>query len=164
MPLLLPGPGAAPQARLFCTFRLGAQRFGIDIADVKEVNTESALTRIPHAPEAVLGCVNLRGQIYLVLDLRQLLGLAPAQVGPDSRLLIFKPHVGDALAGLVDRIGDIVEVEEERIEAWRPGPDEVSPADELISSVARLPDNLLLILQAKGFLPLVLKAMKDEEV
>ena len=119
-PLLLPGPAASAQPpRLFCTFRLGDQMFGVDITDVKEVNTETTLTRIHHAPPQVLGCVNLRGNIFLVLDIRRLLGLVPAAFGPDSRLLIFKPHVGDAMAGLVDQIGDIVAVDPGKIEPWR---------------------------------------------
>ena len=155
--LLLPGPPAWPATqvsgatpRLFCTFRLGDQLFGVEITEVKEVNTETCLTRIHHAPPQVLGCVNLRGQIYLVLDLRQMLGLAPAQMGPESRLLIFKQTVGDALAVLVDQIGDIVAVQPGRIEQWRPGDDRFS-AGELLGGIAQLDNELLLILEAKQF-------------
>jgi purine-binding chemotaxis protein CheW len=151
------GPGVQPP-RLFCTFHLGDQLFGVEITDVKEVNTETCLTRIHHAPPQVLGCVNLRGQIYLVLDIRQMLGLAPAQIGPDSRLLIFKPHVGDALAALVDQIGDIVAVRPDRIEQKRPG-DERYSAGELIGGIAQLDRELLLILQASQFQHVIEKAM-----
>ncbi len=156
-PLLLPGPAAAEQApRLFCTFRLGDQLFGVDIGDVKEVNTETTLTRIHHAPAQVLGCVNLRGNIFLVLDIRRLLGLAPAGFGPDSRLLIFKPHVGDAVAGLVDQIGDIVAVAPGRIEPWRADRGaERLPGGELIAGIAQLEQDLLLILEANLFLRVI---------
>jgi purine-binding chemotaxis protein CheW len=156
-PLLLTGPGPQPADEqpplLFCTFRLGGQLFGVDITDIKEVNTETCLTRIHHAPPQVLGCVNLRGQIFLVLDIRQLLGLEAAFLGPDSRLLIFKPHIGDSLAGLVDRIGDIVAVEPARIEPWRPEErnDDRIPTGELIGAIAKLENELLLILQANQF-------------
>jgi len=147
---------------MFCTFRLGDQLFGVDIADVKEVHTETSITRIHHAPAQVLGCVNLRSQIYLVLDIRQLLGMAPADLGPNSRLLIFKARVGDALAGLVDEIGDMVAVEPEGIEPWRPGErnsDEHWPVGELIGGIAQLEEELLLILQANQFLQIVEKAL-----
>ena len=77
----------AHAARLFCTFRLGERLFGVDVLAVKEVNREMTFTAVPHAPAAVRGFANLRGQIHLVLDLRQLLGLPPAVVGPDSRLV-----------------------------------------------------------------------------
>ena len=151
MSLLLPGPTGEPVSRLFCTFWLAGQLHGIDVADVKEVNTETTFTRIHHAPPAVLGYVNLRGQIYVVLDLRQLLALEPATLGPDSRLVILKPHVGDSLAVLVDRIGDIVAVREEDFEPAQEGD---SPRSlTLLGGVAKLDKDLLLIVRAKEFQP-----------
>ncbi len=163
MPIaLLTGPTVAEQPpRLFCTFRLGEQLFGVDVADVKEVNPETTLTPVHHAPPQVLGYVNLRGQIYLVLDLRQLLGLPAGRPGQDSRLLIFKPSVGDSLAGLVDRIGDIVAVDPSRIEPWAgKTSDGLSPAaGELLAGVAQLDKELLLILQAAQFRRVIEDAM-----
>jgi purine-binding chemotaxis protein CheW len=161
----LPGPrrqAAAELPRLFCTFRLGSQLFGVDLREVKEVNTETTVTRIHHAPPQARGYVNLRGQIYLVLDLRLLLGMEQAGVGSDSRLLVFKPAVGDALAGLVDRLGDIVTVESGLIEPWAPGAAEEGAqplAAELIGGVARLERELLLILQAGRFQQALEQAM-----
>ena len=76
--------------------------------------------------------MNLRGDIALTLDLRRLLGLEPAQVTADSRLLIFKVSVGELFGVLVDQIGDIVPLSEEAIEEWRPdgqaGAEELSEA------------------------------------
>ncbi len=162
---LLPGPAAVePQSRLFCTFRLGEQLFGVDIADVKEVNPETTLTRIHHAPAQVLGYVNLRGQIYLVLDLRQLLGLPAGRLAPESRLVVFKPGIGDSLAGLVDCIRDIVEVEPARIEPWGGKMSEGllparSDAAALIAGIAQLERELLLVLRAGQFLKVIEDAM-----
>jgi len=159
---LLAGPNAVGQTpRLFCTFRLADQLFGVDIADVKEVNPETTLTRIHHAPPQVLGYVNLRGQIYLVLDIRQLLGLPAGRPGQDSRLVIFKPSIGDSLAGLVDRIGDIVAVDPSRIEPWAGKTSEglLPAASDLLAGVAQLDDELLLILQAGQFQRVVEDAM-----
>lgn len=166
---LLPGLAAVekPQ-RLFCTFRLGDQLFGVDVADVKEVNPERALTRIHHAPPQVLGYVNLRGQVFLVLDVRALLGLPSGRPGQDSRLVVFKPAVGDALAGLVDRIGDIVAIEPERIEPWTAKPGDSVPGQpsagwraDLITGIARLDEELLILLQAGQFPRVVEEAMNS---
>ena len=154
-------PGEEQPQRLFCTFRLGEQLFGVDVREVKEVNTETCFTRIHHAPPQVLGYVNLRGQIYLVLDLRQLLGLTAAQVGSDSRLLIFKPSVGEAVAGLVDRIGDIVTLENSQIERWNPGQDSDGLPGDLIGGVAQLAEELLLVLTAGRFLQVIETAILE---
>ena len=62
--------------RVFCTFRLDGHLYGVDVLDVKEVTTATTATPISHAPDEVMGLVNIRGQIYLALDLRRLLGWA----------------------------------------------------------------------------------------
>jgi chemotaxis signal transduction protein len=139
-------------ANHYCTFRLDGHLFGFDIRAVREVNMQTAFTSVPHAPPVVRGCVNLRGHIVLVLDLRRLLGLEPAPVTPDSRLVIFKPTVGESLGVLVDAIGDIASVPEDLTENMRP--DEAPRVEEetgarraaeLVSGIGKLEGELLVI-------------------
>src|SRR3954471_14943931 len=104
--------------RLFCTFRVGGRLYGVDILDVKEVTAETTYTRVAHAPDEVLGLVNIRGHIYLVLDLRRLLGLPATEVTGESRLLLFKPSVGSAFGVVVDEISEIQTADPDRIEAF----------------------------------------------
>ncbi|MDH5637536.1 MAG: chemotaxis protein CheW, partial [Nitrospinota bacterium] len=68
------------------TFRLNDRLFGVDIQDVKEINTEVTFTQIFHASKEVRGYVNIRGQIHLVLDLRILLGFEKKEPDHDSRV------------------------------------------------------------------------------
>jgi purine-binding chemotaxis protein CheW len=143
----------AEAASHYCTFRLAGRLFGFDIRAVKEVNTQAAFTPVPHAPPAVCGYVNLRGNIYLVLDLRRLLGMAPAAVTADSRLLIFKPAVGESFGVLVDAIGDIVTLDGDRTEAWRPEEGEsLAEAGELVAGIGKLAGELLVIVEAQRLL------------
>src|SRR5438309_11726379 len=102
--------------RMFCTFRVNDRLFGVDILDVKEVTAETAFPRVAHAPDEVLGLVNIRGHIYLALDLRRLLGMAATVVTGDSRLVLFKPAAGNAFGVVVDEISDIQSAEADRIE------------------------------------------------
>src|SRR3954449_5061289 len=102
--------------RMFCTFRVNDRLFGVDILDVKEVTAETTCTRVAHAPGEVLGLVNIRGHIYLALDLRRLLGLPATSVTDESRLVLFKPSVGSAFGVVVDQIGEIQAVDSDHIE------------------------------------------------
>lgn len=147
-----PLPASAPP-QLYCTFRLGERKFGVHVLDVREVNRDTALTPIPHAPPEVRGCANLRGQLHVVLDLGRLLGLDSTAIGPDSRLVIFKPAVGEAFGILVEAIGDIVELAADAVEAWRPDPQAPLLGGELIAGVGKLADGLLVILNARRLLP-----------
>src|SRR4051812_6026359 len=104
--------------RLFCTFRVDGRLFGVDILDVKEVTAETTCTRVAHAPDEVLGLVNIRGHIYLALDLCRLLGMPATVVTAESRLVLFKPSVGSAFGVVVDQIGEIQAVDSKSIEVF----------------------------------------------
>ena len=102
--------------RHFCTFRVEDRLYGFVLSEVREVSTGLAITPVPHAPPAVRGLANLRSRIYLVLDLRPILGYEPAEATPDSRLVILRPSVAESTAVLVDRGGDIVTARDSDIE------------------------------------------------
>jgi purine-binding chemotaxis protein CheW len=144
--LILPVPAAQ-----LVTFRLGEALYGIDVRLVQSVSTLPPLTPVPHAPPAVLGYVNLRGQVHLVLDLKSLLGLGETQTGPLTRLVLFKAALGDPFGVLVDRIGDVVVLPPDRVEGRQAAGDEVDevPADgELVAGIGKLEGELVVLLDA----------------
>jgi purine-binding chemotaxis protein CheW len=172
-PHLLPGTTAA--VRPFCTFRLGESLYGLDVRLVQSVNTPPPLTPVPHAPPVVRGYANLRSQIHLVLDLKRLLGMGRTELLPETRLVLFKPLLGDPFGVLVDRAADIVHLPADRIEERRrPGPGTPGGAtateppgvevcllhdDELIGGVGKLDGELLLLLDARKLLQAVEKSL-----
>jgi len=144
---------------LYCTFRSAGHWFGVPVQDVKEVTTQTTCTCIPHAPREVAGYVNIRGHIFLALDLRRLLGF-DARTTTENRLIIFKQSVGPAFGVLVDAIEDIVSVnasEVEEFQAGAPAPIEGEPIRRLdvITRVCRLPAELLVVLEPRKFLRLI---------
>ncbi len=140
----------------FCTFRLAGHLFGVDILEVKEINREVEFTPIPHASHQVRGYINIRGQIHLVMDLRLILGFPQQEVDAESRVVIFKDAVGDSFGVLVDRIGDIVAVRQEQIEARSQRSGDAAKNllhhQHLIQGDCKLEDELLIILKAQGLL------------
>ena len=146
-----------PESRRFCAFRVAGRLYGVDILDVKEVNPETGFTPVFHAPKAVRGYVNIRGRIHLILDLRRILGFEPLETDEQSRLVLFKPTVGESFGVLVDSIDDVVEVEAERIESGGLAEEEDITSGEagqdphnVVTGVCRLQDTLLLILDAQA--------------
>lgn len=154
-------PAAASQT--YTTFRLQDGLFGAATEVVKEVTALPPLTPIPHAPAAIRGYVNLRGHIVLVVDLNCLWNRAPTAVGPDCRLIVFKPELGDAFGVLAERSGDIVNLPAGRIETLSgAGVDAaVLPDEELIRGVGKLDGDLLLILDVRRLLPRLERAVAN---
>ena len=122
-----------------------------------EINTETEFTPIFHAPEAVKGYVNIRGQIHLILDLRLIMDLPEKPVDAESRLILFKPTVGENFGILVDRIGDVMEIHGDMVEDRRKADEGVPEtgdrrALEMGGGVCKLKDGLMIILDANQLL------------
>lgn len=133
--------------RRFCSFRIAKQLYGVDILDVKEINSEVAFTPIFHAPPQVRGYVNIRGQIHLVVDPREPLGLPPEASSLGKMLIVFKPTIGDNCAMLVDEIGDIIDVPAANVEEDPQATDDSA----LTTGVCKLDGQLLVALSPRGF-------------
>ncbi len=147
------------EIKQFCTFRLQNRLFGVDILDVREVNTEHVFTTIYHSPEIVRGYVNIRGQLYLILDLRRVFGLDPREFDNESRLILFKDTVGETFGVLVDEVGDIIEVmtddiEDRRVAHSEPpeGVERRAISDDVAIGVCKLENELLIMLNARRLL------------
>lgn len=140
--------------RQFCSFRIAEHLFGVDILDVKEIKDEVTFTIVHHAPPVVRGFVNIRGHVYLVLDLRLVLGFDSREADEMSRVILFKQRVGESFGILVDHIGDMIEVDDSRIE-YRKSDDIASlqgidrKKSDLSAGICKLDEELLIILRAE---------------
>jgi purine-binding chemotaxis protein CheW len=123
------------------TFTLDGRHYGIDVSVVQEVLRGLPCTRIPLAPRAFAGLINLRGQVLAVVDLRVQLEL-PAREGDLEPMLVVAHVDGGPVALLVDSIGAVVDVEPKQFE--RPPDTLVGPTRDLIHGVYKLADHLLL--------------------
>lgn len=69
-------------------FLLEATRYALPLAAVREVVVQpDGLVRVPRAPSAVLGVVNLRGRVVTVVDFARLLEL-PRPSHPPAKLVL----------------------------------------------------------------------------
>jgi purine-binding chemotaxis protein CheW len=136
---------ADPHQQL-CTFSADRYTFAIDVHQVQEVLRFQLMTRVPLAPVTVRGLMNLRGQIVTAIDLRRRLGLPEAPCGARPMNVILRTDHGP-VSLLVDKIGDVLEVSWDLFE---PPPDTLRDlAREAIQGVYKLPDRLLIVLDAE---------------
>ena len=137
-----------------CTFWICNRLFGVNIKDVREINKVRGISKIFHAPQAVKGYVNIRGQIHLILDLISLLGLHQDKektLEEEMTLVVFKESVGEPFGIIIDKIGDVIEVGQSIIEYSSKG-DSSFDQSVLIDGVCKLENELLMLLNAGSFL------------
>lgn len=104
--------------RAFVGFMLGDVHYAVPIERVREIVNPLPLTELPHAPPAIAGVADHRGEVIPVIDLRTRFGLEPQ---PDQRrtkwVLV---RVDDRSVGL--RVDRVTEVFGQAGEALRPAP------------------------------------------
>lgn len=130
-------------------FDVGGAPLAIDLAAVREVLAGLPVTRLPSAPEALRGVVNVRGTIVPVLDVAVRLGGRRADLaGP----LVVADARDGRCALLVDAVHGILEVPDDRLLA-RP---DAGPLAGAACVVALAPA------EAGGFVPVLdLDALLD---
>ena len=139
-----------------CTFRLGGLLFGVDVLDVQEVLYHADITPVPHAPGSVSGLINLRGQIATTLDLRARLGESGDETPSQSPTHVVVRSTYEPVSLLVDKIGDVLDIEPDRFEDPPKSMD-----DEMARAIVgayRLDDEILLILDVDHLVELELPA------
>lgn len=127
----------------FCTFHVDNLFLGIAVQQVQEVFRFQQMTRVPLAPSAVHGLINLRGQIVTTIDLRTRLGLPERPANRAPMNVVVRSDDG-AITLLVDEIGDVQEVHADTFE--RPPETLKGELRSLILGTYKLPDRLLLVL------------------
>ena len=98
----LSGPGQESDQKMkVVIFRLGSDRYGVSLDQVREIQRAGRITLVPTAPDFVVGVMNLRGSILSVVDIRIFFGLPKVTVSERTRIVVVE---GEGL-----RIGILVE-------------------------------------------------------
>lgn len=133
-------------AKQFCTVHLGDLFLGIEVECIQEVIRYQDMTRVPLAPAAVRGLINLRGQLVTAIDLRNRFCLKKQNPGVLPMNVVVRSE-GSVVSFLVDEIGDVIEVQEEDFEN---APETcLNASKDMIRGVYKLKDKLLLILNTE---------------
>src|SRR3954469_15446855 len=106
-------------SKQYATFWLADALCGIEVERVREVLRQQDIPHVPLAPTTVAGLINLRGQVVTTIDLRERLDLGAGNED-DLPMLVVVLVAGESIALLVDRIGGVVDVDDDQFE---PPPD-----------------------------------------
>jgi purine-binding chemotaxis protein CheW len=124
---------------------------GVDTEPVQEIVKVGHITPVHHAPDYVVGIMNLRGRVVTVIDLGMKLDLGATPVTPDSRILIIAWQ-GEALGLLIDNVLGVVPVDRAEM---KPPPENVRGVQgDMVEGVCQVDGRLMAMLD----LPSVLAA------
>jgi purine-binding chemotaxis protein CheW len=131
----------------FLTFVCAGEEYGVAILCVQEIKGWDGVTRVPYAPNYLLGVMNLRGVIVPVIDLRVRFGL-PARAMDSSTVVVVvsvRSSRGEKTAGIVvDAVSEVYSVAPEQI---KPAPSLGASADAAcVCGLATVEDKMVMLL------------------
>ena len=94
------------------TFLVGSFYCGIRTKEVFELTKGLEVTPVPLSPLAILGLLNLRGQLVTAIDMRARLGCESRHISADS-VGIFSKQSGSLYSFVVDSVSEIHELDED---------------------------------------------------
>lgn len=135
-------------ARQFSTFTVSDRLYGIDVTRVQEIAKKMTMTPVPLSPAYVHGLINLRGQICTAIGLRDLFEIQSES--PEDFMNVVCRSDGMLMSFLVDRIGDVIEVEDAKFEST---PDTLPPKiQRFMSGVYKLDSQILSVIDVDKIL------------
>ncbi|MBQ9452523.1 MAG: chemotaxis protein CheW [Desulfovibrio sp.] len=125
------------------TFSIGEEEFGVNILKVQEIIRTMEITKVPRAPEFVVGVINLRGKVIPIIDLRRRFGLAFKAPDKNTRIIVIE--INSIIVGfVVDAVSEVLRIPTSTVE---PPPPVVAGVDsDYVSGVGKLHDRLLILL------------------
>lgn len=72
----------------YLSFQVAGESYAVGVLQAREIIEYSTLTRVPHAPPAVRGVINLRGSVVPVVDLAVKFGLPASEIGRRTCVVI----------------------------------------------------------------------------
>jgi len=130
--------------RQLVVFRIEKEQFGIGINDVREIIRMEDVTAMPGTEEYILGVINLRGKIVVVIDLAKKLGVAAREKDKDTRVLIVDIE-GNTMGMVVDGCNEVLRITSDKIE---PAPEIITKKfkSDYIDGVGIIDERLLILL------------------
>jgi purine-binding chemotaxis protein CheW len=144
------GEATVGDAVQYLTFTLAGELFAVPIETIREVIEYSGLTRIPLAPAALPGVLNLRGAVIPVVDLSVRFGRAPMAIGRRTCVIIVETATEEGLQAIgviVDAVSEALEVARSQVE--------LRPAfgsglrDDFVSSMLNVQGRFVIVLDMK---------------
>jgi purine-binding chemotaxis protein CheW len=121
---------------------IGEAEYGINAAMIKEIARMVETTPVPEAPTYVVGAIDYRGQLVIVVDLGARLALGPSLAALSSYIVIVDSD-GKRAGLVVDKVRDVIDLEQEFLMG---PPADLSMPEELVAGAYEIDDRLLLLL------------------
>jgi purine-binding chemotaxis protein CheW len=97
-------------------FELAGERYGVELARIREIVSPPPITEVPRAPRDIVGVCSVRGLLVTVFDTRRRMKLEERPASRLTRILLANVDSGEVVGLLVDEVNQVVRLREHEIE------------------------------------------------
>jgi purine-binding chemotaxis protein CheW len=101
-------------------FRLGPETFATGISNIIEILKPIEITPVPNARDFILGVINLRGKIVLIIDLSKKIGFTNIEQDKDSRIIVIEDENNEQVGLLVNAVSETIKIDKTRLQPTPP--------------------------------------------
>jgi len=102
-------------------FRVGGERYAVEVGAVYQVVDSTGLTPLPATPPWVLGAILARTRVVAVLDLRALLGLEGGGMNDLNKVVVLEEG-GELFGVAVEEVEGRIDLERDKLATTGDGP------------------------------------------
>ena len=95
-------------------FHLEDEEFGVPISEVREIIATGPVTPIPNSPKFIVGVINVRGEVPVVINLKERFSLRKKKE-IESKHIVLTEQDKNLFGLLVDEVTEVLRVEENTI-------------------------------------------------
>ena len=130
------------QKNKYLTFNISEETYGIEITYVTEIVGLQPITEVPELPSFIIGIINLRGEIFPVMDAR--MRFKKEKISYNDRTCIIVIQIQKLSIGIVvDRVSEVMDIEEAHIV---PPPTFGNSNRRFIKRIGKIDQSVVLIL------------------
>lgn len=99
-------------------FGLGGSHYALDITITREIVEMMPITSLPHAPAYLKGVMNLRGEIFNIIDIQKILGIGGTGTESAGKIIVLTPDAADGenIGIIVDAVQSVRQIHDDAIE------------------------------------------------
>ncbi len=128
----------------YLTFSIGAESYGIEIRHVIEIIKLQPMTTVPEMPDYIQGVMNLRGQIFPVMDVRKRFKKESGNYNDRTCIVVIDVN-GLSIGLIVDSVSEVLAISNEDIVS---PPDLGNDRQRYIDSICRANGEVKLLVNA----------------
>lgn len=140
----------------FVGFKLGDQKYGLEISNVAGIMNFEGASKVPNSPTYFEGLINVRGNIIPVISLRKKFNISESSP-TNSQVILYNLH-GQEIGFLIDEANQVIKIHQDAIDQ----PPDILKTEEhkYVQGIGKVNSEIILLLD----LDLLLSQQEEYEI